>query len=291
MELRNGVFKMMMILWGVVPIVLLVLTVIYLYKKINSAVKYFGAKEDVSYSSVNDSKIKTKYRIISIGIFALLIVPVVFFKMTWIIVLLHLFVLLLVTDLVVWIIEKIGHKINSTTFQRIYKSGIIAIVITAIMITYGYFNIFKVIDTQYTVYTEKNIRSEGYKILVLSDLHTGLTLNGEQLEQKVAEMSYQNPDVVILDGDIVDESTTFEQMQEAFSILSKISNRYGRSSTIHSIDEFNPSTSSDISFLTFTISPLSALPINTSSLLITCVVSSRMLIPVDIIVSLSCSGV
>lgn len=227
MELRNGVFKMMMILWGVVPIVLLVLTVIYLYKKINSAVKYFGAKEDVSYSSVNDSKIKTKYRIISIGIFALLIVPVVFFKMTWIIVLLHLFVLLLVTDLVVWIIEKIGHKINSTTFQRIYKSGIIAIVITAIMITYGYFNIFKVIDTQYTVYTEKNIRSEGYKILVLSDLHTGLTLNGEQLEQKVAEMSYQNPDVVILDGDIVDESTTFEQMQEAFSILSKISNRYG----------------------------------------------------------------
>ena len=95
------------------------------------------------------------------------------------------------------------------------------------MITYGYFNIFKVIDTQYTVYTEKNIRSEGYKILVLSDLHTGLTLNGEQLEQKVAEMSYQNPDVVILDGDIVDESTTFEQMQEAFSILSKISNRYG----------------------------------------------------------------
>ena len=66
-----------------------------------------------------------------------------------------------------------------------------------------------------------------YKILVLSDLHTGLTLNGEQLEQKVAEMSYQNPDVVILDGDIVDESTTFEQMQEAFLILSKISNRYG----------------------------------------------------------------
>ena len=92
---------MMMILWGVVPILLLLLTVIYLYKKINSIVKYFGAKEDVSYSSVNDSKIKTKYRIISIGIFALLIAPVVFFKMTWIIVLLHLFVLLLVTDLVV----------------------------------------------------------------------------------------------------------------------------------------------------------------------------------------------
>ena len=55
---------MMMILWGVVPILLLLLTVIYLYKKINSIVKYFGAKEDVSYSSVNDSNIKTKYRII-----------------------------------------------------------------------------------------------------------------------------------------------------------------------------------------------------------------------------------
>ena len=80
---------------------------------------------------------------------------------------------------------------------------------------------------QIILLTEKNIRSEGYKLALISDLHYGITLNKEQLEKVVERINKESPDIVILDGDLVDESTTLPQMKEAFKTLSGIHNKYG----------------------------------------------------------------
>lgn len=101
----------------------------------------------------------------------------------------------------------------------LHRTGIVAIALTVAILTYGYFNIFNVISTNYTVTTEKNIRSEGYKLALISDLHYGITLNKEQLEKVVERINKESPDIVILDGDLVDESTTLPQMKEAFKTL------------------------------------------------------------------------
>ena len=49
----------------------------------------------------------------------------------------------------------------------LHRTGIVAIALTVAILTYGYFNIFNVISTNYNV-TEKNIRSEGYKLALIS---------------------------------------------------------------------------------------------------------------------------
>lgn len=103
--------------------------------------------------------------------------------------------------------------------ELLHRTGIVAIALTVAILTYGYFNIFNVISTNYTVTTEKNIRSEGYKLALISDLHYGITLNKEQLEKVVERINKESPDIVILDGDLVDESTTLPQMKEAFKTL------------------------------------------------------------------------
>lgn len=57
--------------------------------------------------------------------------------------------------------------------------------------------------------------------------YTGVSMNDSQLQKVVERISSEKPDIVVLDGDIVDESTTLNQMQSAFKILGGIDSQYG----------------------------------------------------------------
>lgn len=100
-------------------------------------------------------------------------------------------------------------------------------ILTALVIGYGRYNMFHVVRTEYTVHTQKDIRSEGYRLALLSDLHYGISMDDDQLQKEADRISAEKPDFVVLDGDIVDESTTLSQMQSAFRILGSIDSKYG----------------------------------------------------------------
>ena len=44
-------------------------------------------------------------------------------------------------------------------------------------------------------------------MILLSDLHYGVSMNDEQLQKVADRISRENPDIVVLDGDIVDDPT------------------------------------------------------------------------------------
>ena len=110
---------------------------------------------------------------------------------------------------------------------EIYNSGIIPIILTGIFITYGCINAKNVIEKEYNIYTDKNIKNEGYKVNFISDLHFGTTMSNNELQKYCDNRSQRNVDIVILGGDIVDENTTLNQMKDAFKILSSIKSNYG----------------------------------------------------------------
>jgi len=116
---------------------------------------------------------------------------------------------------------------NNLIWSKIYKSGLAPILITLLIFCYGYMNMTNIIETDYTIHTEKNIRQEGYRVAMIADLHYGTILHKEQLEKVSKEIEGTNPDVVILCGDIVDESTTLEEMEEAMELLGNIHSEYG----------------------------------------------------------------
>ena len=103
----------------------------------------------------------------------------------------------------------------------------ISFIVVILLLIYGYINMQQVIGTNYTINTYKNIRNQGYKVAFISDLHYGLNMNGQKLKEYCDEIEEQKPDMVVLGGDIVDESTTLEEMNEAFTILSQIKSSYG----------------------------------------------------------------
>lgn len=222
---------MVVIIWFILPIICVIAAAIYLYKKIKSAVLCFA----VNCSPRNQ-------RIITVIATLLLIVPAVRIFGMWFIVLLHLIVFMIITDFIIIAIKSREKKKWSKICEKIYRSGVIAVVLTAIVIGYGRYNIFNVVRTEYTLQTQKNIQAEGYRLVLLSDLHYGISMNDEQLQKVAVRISREKPDIVVLDGDIVDENTTQNQMKSAFRILGTIDSKYGIYYTYGNHDKNNYSS-------------------------------------------------
>lgn len=108
----------------------------------------------------------------------------------------------------------------------IFKSGIIGVMITGILMGYGFINMHQVRETTYTIQAAKEI-GEDLRIAQISDLHMGTTMDAEKLAGYASEIQERNPDMLVLTGDIFDEYTERSQMEEAVRVLSGITTRYG----------------------------------------------------------------
>src|SRR5574344_1278837 len=124
------------------------------------------------------------------------------------------------------IFYKLFHNKNKY-IKKIYELGLTPIILTSFIFIYGYININNVVETKYDLYTTKEIRNKGYKIIFISDLHYGSVMDKDVLEKSCNKISLLNPDIVILGGDIVDENTSLKEMKEVFTIISKIKSNYG----------------------------------------------------------------
>lgn len=112
-------------------------------------------------------------------------------------------------------------------WKKAHGSGIFPILLTVIVLVIGYINMHNIVCTGYTIYTDKSIRGSGYKVALLADVHYGVSLDDNTLIELCDDLSKQNTDMVILCGDIVDDSTTKEQMNFAFEAFGKIKSNYG----------------------------------------------------------------
>ena len=138
----------------------------------------------------------------------------------------HLFIYSLIMDLLMKIINKFCSKRKTNKIRKIYNTGIIPIFLAILTLIYGCWNMSNIIETSYTIYTDKNLSNE-YKVLLISDLHFGVNMNSDKLKEYKNKFDNQNFDFVILAGDIVDETTTNSEMKNAFSILGNIKSKYG----------------------------------------------------------------
>ena len=112
-------------------------------------------------------------------------------------------------------------------WKRIYGSGIIPVVLSLIVVISGYINFHNIVKTEYTVYTDKNIREEGYKIAFISDVHFGISVDLHKLSEVCSEISEEKPDVVVLGGDIIDNSTPATSYAPLFKTFGGIESEYG----------------------------------------------------------------
>ena len=125
-----------------------------------------------------------------------------------------------VSDFLFWVMEKFFH----ITFAH-YYAGWAALLLSLIALTYGWYLNHNVWKTNYQLTTNKEIPD--FRIVLFADSHISTTFNGKDFAKHVKAMEDENPDIVVIVGDYVDDNTKKEDMIEATEILGKLKTKYG----------------------------------------------------------------
>lgn len=198
------------------PTFIMILVGIYLYFYFKRILNFFHKKTD-------GHRIRFFLAVFSM----VLVLPAINIWSLQTVVVLHFFAFSLVIDFIWIIFKKFSKKNSLPVWRKLYECGILPIIGVILVLLGGWWNMIHPIETHYTIYTQKDIREEGYRIALISDLHFPTTMNLEKLHTYCEQISQTNPDFVVLCGDIVDEKTPRTQMIEVFPELASIKSTYG----------------------------------------------------------------
>ena len=137
-----------------------------------------------------------------------------------VIVFLHVLIFFLLTDLIVRMVKVVTKRDYTVNWQ-----GWSALLAAAVYLSVGYYLCMNVWQTDYTLYTDK--LSENVRIAVFADSHIGTTFDGEGFAEHIEKIKEQSPDIVLIPGDYVDDSTSRADMIRACQALGSIDAKYG----------------------------------------------------------------
>ena len=139
---------------------------------------------------------------------------------------LYLFLSSIIADAIgiIWKYLLKGKYLNF--IPNYHKKGVLALIIFAIIIISGVYGMNHIELTEYNLTTDK-INNESYSIVWISDIHYGTVQNPQLVKESISKINDLKPDMVVLGGDIVDERTSKEDMNEIFKELGKINSTYG----------------------------------------------------------------
>lgn len=142
---------------------------------------------------------------------------------------LHFFMLFVLTDLLAAVVRRLARRWAKGRAYRAcrmaYRSGLAQLLAVAVLFGYGYYNIGHITQTHYTLTSDK--LSEPCRILFLSDTHYGTIQDKALLTGQLTAFQAAKPDLVVLGGDLVDEQTSLEDMQQLFGLLGGLQSRWG----------------------------------------------------------------
>ena len=198
--------------------VMMILVALYVYWKSGNLIEFYGGSPTKWYMRLIRAVIA-----LAIGYLC---------RNTWnttAMILLHLLAVFLLMDLIALILRLILRRKKETKWydvlHRIYHCGFVSVILLAIIMGYGYYNMNHIQKTEYNVTTVKAIQD--YDVALLTDIHYGTIQNPNVLQEKIADINAQDPDIVILGGDIVEEGTSKEELEEVFVVLGHLKNKYG----------------------------------------------------------------
>lgn len=134
----------------------------------------------------------------------------------------HLLVFWMIFAFVFMIIEKIRRK----SFEK-YYAGRITILFTVCYLAVGMFFAYHVFRTSYDIQPEHSTKLEDIKIIGFSDSHIGSTFHADKFQKYIEKMNAENPDLVVIAGDFVDDDSSYEDMVGSCEALSNLKTKYG----------------------------------------------------------------
>lgn len=122
---------------------------------------------------------------------------------------------------------RLDKKKYTSKIKLIYAEGVSVFLIVLIIIGYGNFHASHPKVTEYTVETSKKSSMNNLKFAFVSDVHLGIGVNINNLNNMVEKINNLKVDAVILGGDLVDENTPTEYFSQLSASLINLNSVYG----------------------------------------------------------------
>lgn len=103
-----------------------------------------------------------------------------------------------------------------------YSSSIIVLCITILLLSWGYKNYTNPKINTVDIRLNKHFEGGRLKVVAISDVHLGYGTTREQLSSYIRKIEEQNPDMIMICGDLIDNSVVpvcQEKMSETLSLL------------------------------------------------------------------------
>lgn len=140
--------------------------------------------------------------------------------------------------------QKINEKIDVNISKKsknklLYTILIIFLIIISILLYSRFIATTGIIIKEYKI-TNSTITDNfhGLKIVHLSDIHYGRTINTKELENLISKVNLLKPDIVVLTGDLIDKDTnlTGTMVEELSTILGQINTKIAKYAIIGNHD-------------------------------------------------------
>ena len=148
------------------------------------------------------------------------VVSVIFSFINAIVFFLHVCLFFIIYELLFLVVPK-----QRRSGFKIYWQGVLALITSVIYIGTGVFLCYNIWQTDYTIDTAKNITP--VRIALIADSHFGVTVDGERFAEYMKIIEDQNPDLLIIAGDFIDDGTSREDMIRACEALGELDLPYG----------------------------------------------------------------
>ena len=143
---------------------------------------------------------------------------------------LSLFVYLLLSVLVIDLLRIVNYFLpfwNSITASNPEKYSMLlfwgVIAISSAVVFAGFINAANPRVNHYTINIDKEIPAKGLRIVAASDIHMGTLIGPAHVKNLVRMINGQNPDLILLAGDVVDEDIAPVMRYDLGSYLEKLS--------------------------------------------------------------------
>ena len=143
---------------------------------------------------------------------------------SWFFICLYLLMIFVLIDIL-----RLTHlfPIEKYVFGNWFAFGVMASLITLVM-TWGYFRYQdkERVELHITINKEMGLQTP-LKIVAISDLHLGFAIGKNEFEQWIELINKENPDIVLIAGDIIDNNTKVLEKQNIAASFRKIKSKYG----------------------------------------------------------------
>ncbi|MBQ9871717.1 MAG: metallophosphoesterase [Eubacterium sp.] len=111
--------------------------------------------------------------------------------------------------------------------EKPYWMGLGVILFTACYLCVGWYLVHHVWITRYSLSTDKSLGQETLRVAMFADSHVGAVFDGEGFAEHMKQVEAEKPDLVLIAGDYVDDSTTKEDMIRSCQALGELETTYG----------------------------------------------------------------